>query len=136
LCVFAHKEVYQFTVYSSWYGYLVFNFEKLIVYQKAIEFSNSVYRSTLNWDKKFQFNLADQFRRASLSISLNIAEGSSKTKKDFKRFILISRGSAYECVPIIEIAMKQKVITRKQYEIWYNQISELAKMLSVLRNRI
>lgn len=114
----------------------MFNFEKLIVYKKAVNFSNSVYKTTINWDKKYQFNLADQFRRASLSISLNIAEGSSKTKADFKRFLLISRGSAYECVPIIKIAEKQGLITGNQQKIWYNQLSELSKMLSVLRSKL
>ena len=114
----------------------MFSFEKLTVYLKAVEFSSSIYKEINNWDKKYQFNLGDQLRRASLSISLNIAEGSSRTKPDFKRFLLIARGSAYECIPILQIAHKQGLITGNQYKIWYNQISELAKMLSVLRNRI
>ncbi len=115
---------------------MIFNFENLKVYNQAVEFSNEVFTSTNNWPSKYQFNLADQIRRASLSISLNIAEGSSKTTKDFKRFLSIARGSCFECVPITEIAYKQKVITLKDKESWYNQIISLAKMLSSLKTKL
>jgi four helix bundle protein len=82
------------------------------------------------------YNIADQLKRASLSISLNIAEGSSKTIKDYKRFIGIARGSCFECVPIIDIAHKQKLISGKQKEIWYTTLAEIAKMLSSLKNKL
>lgn len=115
---------------------MIFNFENLKVYQQALEFSNQVFVSSNNWPSTYQFSLADQIRRASLSISLNIAEGSSKSTKDFKRFLSIARGSCFECVPLIEIAHRQKVITLKNKENWYNQILSLAKMLSSLRTAI
>ena len=113
-----------------------FNFEKLNVYQQALEFSNQVFIYSNNWPSKYQFSLADQIRRASLSIPLNIAEGSSRSKIEFKRFLSISRGSCYECIPLIEILYKQKLITLKDKEIWYNQLLGLAKMLSSLRSSL
>jgi len=115
---------------------MIFNFENLKVYQQALEFSNQIFLTSNNWPTKFQFSLADQIRRASLSIPLNIAEGSSRTKLEFKRFLSISRGSCFECIPLIEISFKQKLITLKEKETWYNQLLSLAKMLSSLRTSL
>jgi len=114
----------------------VFNFEKLSAYKKSLDFTNDVYEVASTWPREYLFNLTDQSRRASLSIALNIAEGSSKTSKEFKRFLSISRGSCFECIPIIEVSCKRMLISGKQKEIWYNQLSEIAKMLSGLRSKI
>jgi len=73
-----------------------FNFEKLEVYQKSINFVNEVYLTTRNYPKEEMFGLTSQFRRVAVSISLNIAEGSAKTKKDFSRFVDMARGSIFE----------------------------------------
>ena len=113
-----------------------FQFEKLIVYQKALDFSEQMYKLTLKWPAEYKYNLSDQLRRAALSISLNIAEGSSKSKIDFKRFLSIARGSTYECVPILEIAHRNKLISEKQKNFWYNHLVVLAKMLSKLKSNI
>ena len=115
---------------------MIFNFENLKVYQQGLEFANSVFEKSKDWPVKYQFNISDQIRRASLSIPLNIAEGSSKSKLEFRRFLSISRGSCYECVPLIEIIYKQKLISLKEREIWYNQLLSLSKMLSSLRSSL
>ena len=111
-----------------------FNFEKLEVYQRALKFAAEVYGTTKDWPKKHAFSLIDQLRRASLSIVLNIAEGASRTRPEFKRFISISRGSCHECVPIIEIAFRQKLLTLERKEAWLNEVIILSKMLSKLKN--
>lgn len=113
-----------------------FNFEKLLVYQKALELANEIYENTKKWPREFNFSLIDQIRRASLSISLNIAEGASRTKLDFKRFITISRGSCHECVPIIELAYKQKLIDFQRKEDWLKELTVISKMLSKLKNSL
>jgi four helix bundle protein len=113
-----------------------FNFEKLNVYQQAVQFSNQIFVHSNNWPAKYQFSLADQIRRASLSIPLNIAEGSGRSKIEFKRFLSISRGSCYECIPLIDISYKQQLITLKDKETWYNQLLSLSKMLSSLRSSL
>jgi four helix bundle protein len=75
-------------------------------------------------------------RRAALSISLNIAEGYSRSKAEFKRFLDIARGSAFECVPIIEIAFKRNFITIEKKEELYSEVSVIAKMISSLKNSV
>ena len=114
----------------------MFNFENLTVYQKSVEFANEIYDSTSHWQKTHIYTIIDQLRRASLSISLNIAEGSSRTKLEFKRFLSISRGSCFECVPIIEIAYKQNLIDEKTKTKWLEELVILAKMLSKLKSSL
>jgi four helix bundle protein len=113
-----------------------FNFEKLSVYQQSLDFANQVITKSNNWPTKYQFSLADQIRRASLSIPLNIAEGSSRSKIEFRRFLSIARGSCYECIPLVEISLEQQLITLKDKQIWYNQLLSLSKMLSSLRTAL
>ena len=113
-----------------------FNFEKLTVYQKALDLANHIYKVTKDWPREYSFSLADQLRRASLSVVLNIAEGASRTKLEFKRFITISRSSCHECIPIFEIAYKQGIIDLKRKEEWREEIISLSKMLSKLKSSI
>lgn len=113
-----------------------FNFEKLNVYQKALNLTNEIYTETKNWPKDVSFSITDQLRRASLSIVLNISEGASKTNNEFKRFITISRGSCHECIPILEIACKQGIIGLKRKEEWREEIISISKMLSKLKSSI
>ena len=113
-----------------------FQFEQLIVYQKAITFSSAVYSITTSWPKEHLFGITDQFRRASLSISLNIAEGYSRTRKEFQHYLLISRGSCYECIPIISMAKILGLLSEEHSQRYYNDLKELAKMLSALRTTL
>ena len=57
-----------------------FGFENLKVYQRALKYVDFVYQITKNFPKTETFSLIDQFKRASISICLNIAEGSGGSK--------------------------------------------------------
>src|SRR3984957_11392874 len=73
-------------------------FEDLIVWQKAHQFVLNVYSCTATFPKEEIYGLISQFRRASVSIAANIAEGFKKNgAKDKGRFFNISQGSIEEC---------------------------------------
>lgn len=112
------------------------NFERLHVYQKALDFSLIIYSITDSWPKNEIFGLTSQLRRASVSISLYIAEGSSRTKKEFLHFLDISRGSAYECIPLLTLARKRSLLNEKDHQKCYDTVIELTKMISGLRSSL
>lgn len=114
----------------------MFKFEDLNVYKLAISFANEIYRITKEWPKSETYSLVDQLRRAAISISLNIAEGSGRTSKDFGHFISLSRGSCYECIAILTIAKGQNYVTDIQFQQLYDKTEVLAKMLTALKNSV
>ncbi|MCI0528469.1 MAG: four helix bundle protein, partial [Nitrospira sp.] len=102
------------------------------VYQKAVELAEVIFKITAELPRG-QAPLADQFKRASMSISLNIAEGNGRWHaKDRKNFFLIARGSVFECVPLLELCVRQKLISEDQYTTLRVNLESLAKMLSAL----
>ena len=78
----------------------MFGFQSLDVYKCANELLPKAYAIARALDGE----MASQLRRAALSISLNIAEGSGRFDRDQKRFYLIARGSALECAAILDAA--------------------------------
>ncbi len=111
---------------------MAFSFEKLVVYQKAVDFADSVCNHTEGFSRGYGF-LVNQLNRASLSISANIAEGNGRfTKPDRKNFFGIARGSVQECVPLLELARRRKLLTEEQHVELKNQLEEIARMLSGL----
>jgi four helix bundle protein len=87
----------------------MFKFEELRVYKESLHLIDLVYKITDLWPQNELFSLTNQLRRAVISIALNIAEGTSRTKKDFRHFVDMARGSCYECVAIISIARKRRL---------------------------
>jgi len=108
----------------------MFDFEKLEVYKKSLDFADEIYNITKTFPKSEIFGITSQFRRAALSISLNIAEGSGRTyNKERKQFYQISRTSVHECIPIIEICKRQNFINDVIHKRLYQNCTELGKML-------
>jgi four helix bundle protein len=79
-----------------------FDFENLKAYQKSLGYIDFVYGITSDFPKDEVFSLTNQFRRASASICLNIAEGTGGSKAEFNQFLKISRRSVRECVAVTE----------------------------------
>ena len=113
-----------------------FDFEKLEVYKKAIDFANDIYNLTKKFPKDEQFGITSQLRRAAISISLNIAEGSGRSKKEFRHFVIMARTSVQECIPLLEISYLQNYITEEERLKYYSRCEELSKMLCGLINRL
>ncbi len=109
-----------------------FTFEKLHVYQKAVDFTDMICRLTERFPRGYGF-LVDQLNRASLSIAANIAEGNGRfTKADRKNFFDIARGSAQECVPLLELARRRGLIEESDHYDLRARLDEIARMLSGL----
>jgi len=106
----------------------MFDFENLAVYKKAKNYNKSITRFLLT--HKIDRSTQDQLRRASLSIMLNIAEGTGRaTNPDKRRFYIIARGSAFECVSIFDYLLDVQVINKMQYDYFYSVLEEISKML-------
>lgn len=115
----------------------MFGFEKLDVWQKAIEFADLVYSSTRRFPADERFGLTNQMRRAAVSISSNIAEGSSRnSRKDFARFIEIATGSVFEVVSQSHIGRNQGFLTAEEFLALYEAAEEQSRMLSGLRRSL
>jgi len=114
---------------------ITFDFENLEVYKKAKAF-NSVVRKTILIPGSLDAATKNQLRRASLSIVLNIAEGTSRfSKPDGRNFCIIARGSVFECVAIFDILKYDNQITIDQFDSLYKQSEEISKMLfAMIRN--
>jgi four helix bundle protein len=115
----------------------MFNFEKLDVWQKAIDFADLVYNDTKTFPSDERFGLTNQLRRAVVSILSNIAEGSSRTSKtDFARFIEIATGSVFEVTSQTFVARRQNFVNENQFRNIYESAEELSRMLSGLRRSL
>ena len=90
-------------------------YRKLVVYTKAQELVKSVYKSLERFPCEEQFALCSQLRRASVSITSNIAEGVSRySYKDKVHFLEIAFGSLMEVMSQLELAKELEYITEKE----------------------
>ncbi len=109
-----------------------FLFEDLLVYQKAISIAHETGTLTEAFPKG-NYYLSDQLNRAALSISTNIAEGNGRyNAADRRNFFRIARGSAFECVPILEICKRKTLIDDHRHAELKSKLEEICKMLSAL----
>jgi four helix bundle protein len=106
----------------------MFEFQKLEVYKKAKSFhaEMKLFIPSIQLDR----TIKDQLSRASFSIVLNIAEGSGRfSKPDRRNFFIISRGSVFECVAILDILSDQKIIDEKTFNSYLIKADELSRIL-------
>jgi four helix bundle protein len=113
----------------------MFDFQKLDVYQKAKEFNKDIAKILAS--KNFDRVTNDQLRRASFSIMLNIAEGSSRfSNKDRRNFLVVSRGSAFECAAILEYLFETNELTKEIFDKYFAFLEEISKMLFALIRKL
>lgn len=110
-----------------------FKFEDLQVYQKSLDFVDLAYEVSKKFPKSELYNLTSQFKRAAVSVSLNIAEGAGDTDAQFNRFLQVSSDSIKECVVCSTIANRQGFISDQENLVNRNKLAELSKMISSLK---
>ena len=117
--------------------YRKFSFETLDVYGKARTLVSDIYRIQNDFPKEERFGLGDQIRRAAVSITSNLAEGSGRQSiKEKIHFIEISYGSLMEVFCELQTACDLDYITEAKFNDLRPQFTDIAKMLSGLRNSL
>ena len=114
-----------------------FSFEGLEVYNKARSLVSDVYRIQSRFPKEELFGLGDQIRRAAVSITANLAEGSGRQSlKEKIHFIEISYGSLMDVFCVLQTSCDLGYITEAQINALRPQFIDIAKMLSGLRSAL
>ena len=114
-----------------------FKFEKLLVWQKAIDLTALVHNVALKFPKEEMYVLTSQIKRAADSVALNIAEGSTgQTNPEFKKFLSYAIRSNIEVVSYIYIAQKRNIISQEDFDSIYNLCQEILAMINALKNSL
>ena len=113
------------------------NFRTYEIWQNAVDLAVSVSTLCDGFPKYELFALGDQLRRASVSISSNIAEGASRTSvAEFAHYLEISIGSAFEVETQLLIARKRNYITEEAYESLVPQLQFLERQINSFISKI
>ena len=108
----------------------MFSFEKMTAWQKAIEWADGVFDIADRLPQKFQFSFGEQLRRACLSVSNNLAEGSGRrTPREQRYFYDIAHGSTYEVISILAILKRRGHASVEEFARFYKQGDELASII-------
>ncbi|WP_296705711.1 four helix bundle protein [Algoriphagus sp.] len=114
-----------------------FKFEKLIIWQKAMDLAEEVYDVSKKFPKDEIYNLTSQIRRSSDSIALNIAEGSvGQTNPEQIRFIGYASRSLAEVVTCLHKSKRRMYIEEPEFEKLYSDCFNLMNMIIGFKNKI
>ena len=112
----------------------IFAFEQLDVYQAARLYVKKIYMLSGRFPQKEDFALTSQIRRAAVSISSNIAEGTSRFSiKEKCHFIEIAYGSLMETYSQLQVAVDLMYLKQDEIEALHPLVVELRNRLSALR---
>ena len=113
------------------------NYRELIVWQEGIKLAKAVYKLTEKFPRQETYALADQIRRAVVSVPSNIAEGQArKAPGDFRRFLHISLGSLAEVDTQLILAQEFGYLSEEDIDATDEQIQSLRKKLYALINSL
>lgn len=107
-------------------------FRDLRVWQEGISFCKNVYSTVNNFPKFEETNIISQLRRASTSISTNIAEGCGKWGiKEEIAFHRIAHGSTKECMSLLFLSRELNYLNEEDFQRLFNQAETISKMLTL-----
>ena len=113
------------------------DFKELKVWQKCRQFTKDLYSLTYSFPDDEKFGITNQIRRATISISNNIAEGAGRNgKKEFKQFLHIAYGSAVEVENMLILVSDLEFVKADKVTPIYKDLMEIQKMLYSLINSI
>lgn len=106
------------------------NFKQLAVWNKATQLTTEVYQATRSFPKDELYGITSQVRRAAVSICANIAEGCGReTSKEFRRFLDIANGSAFEVETLLIVAQNLEYLNIEEAKKLQLKTTEVQKML-------
>lgn len=110
-------------------------YKELKIWQKSLDLVEEIYHLAEAFPKSEEYNLKSQLKRAIVSVSLNIAEGKSRSgSKDFAHFLNMASASLTEVEVVIEIAKRLNYL--KDYDKIIMDIQTLNKMINSLRSKL
>lgn len=114
-----------------------YKFERLDTWKLSRDFLQVIYTVSEDFPNDERFALTSQMRRASLSIMLNIAEGSQRhSDKDFVHYLQISYGSLLEVVSCCYAAKDLEYMSSERFEYVYEKSHIIAKKINALKNSL
>lgn len=114
-----------------------FKFEKLIIWQKAMDLGEEINVLANKFPSKEIYNLSSQIWRAADSIALNIAEGSTgQTNPEFKKFMGYAIRSLAEVVTCLYKAKRREYITEIEFSQLYEYTYNLMNMMVAFTKNI
>ncbi|OGH12718.1 MAG: four helix bundle protein [Candidatus Levybacteria bacterium RIFCSPHIGHO2_01_FULL_40_10] len=109
------------------------SYKDLIVYQKAVDLSVSIYKITEDFPKSELYGLINQIRKCAVSIPSNIAEGQRRgSRKEYIQFLRISFGSGAELETQLLIAFRVGYLNKDKFEMLSQKLDEIMRMLNRL----
>ena len=110
-----------------------FRFEKLEVWQEAREINQVIYRLTKKFRREEMFAMTSQIRRASISVSSNIAEGSGRNSdRDFAHFLEQAYASLMEVASVFFLGLDEGYVTEAELDPLFDELERLAKRIASL----
>lgn len=112
----------------------MFRFENLEIWKGAIEYARQIYKVTSTFPKDEVYGLTIQLKRAAVSISSNIAEGSAPaSKREFRSFLNYSSRSVAEVVSELKLAMLLNYLSNESYQSLYGASESLIKRITAFK---
>lgn len=113
------------------------NYKELLIWKKAIAIARECYKVSEAFPKSESFGLTQQLRRASVSVSSNIAEGAGRnTENEFYHFLGIAKGSLFEVQSQLYLSIELEFIEHKNCEMLLSSIEELIRMIHGFQSKI
>ncbi|MCX6310837.1 MAG: four helix bundle protein [Bacteroidetes bacterium] len=111
--------------------------KRLIVWQKSMDFIEKVYLHTDSFPRHEIYGLTLQLRRASVSVSANISEGSARgSAKEYARFLNISRASLSEVDTLLDISLRLNYLNQSTHLELTDDLNHIAAMLNGLIKKV
>ena len=111
-------------------------FQQLKVWEKSHSLVLDIYKNTKSFPSEEQYCLTNQIRRSAISVAANIAEGCSKTTKEFLRFLDISHASLQETKYHLILSKDLGYISSNQFSSMMDMANEIGKMLYGLKKSL